>query len=495
MNEHKNFIDNTIEENRYTDPNSSLGRIAFGTLFYQPLIESYIKNAYARNTGSAMYNAINNGGFYSNYTFLGGNTIFGGEGSFLRKIPGIKKLYANSSLDFHKQFFNIRGNTSFNYINPKQNTRNYVTSGGVKNANDMLESGFGFGKKYNFTEKDRFLYNNFYGKNKNNTNNVAETMYENIMEKLSRRRHSNNIASSNKINNKEFIKMINAKSDEFFKYVDNNKNIDYKKASELTSGILSRKELKNIDFSKSSAKNELINTFKEKINLIQSNKNMSLYELLKDNKYVKILNNEINNIIGNATELTDSQIARLSEEVFADTLDSNKIKNIFAKNGIQGLREQTIISLKMKLDDDIYNLVKETADKVTKIGTKTKIGGIVDTILGNKAGMFLTGALGGPVGIGIQVALGVASAISVAHQEKSINDFVNNSMSNYNNYDFIESEQGITSLGSHYAINQSNYQDYSNIVSNRNISKNSLRDIDPIQIDSQLSDSKNFTIF
>ena len=197
----------------------------------------------------------------------------------------------------------------------------------------------------------------------------------------------------------------------------------------------------------------------------------------------------------NATELTDSQIARLSEEVFADTLDSNKIKNIFAKNGIQGLREQTVISLKSKLDDDIYNLVKETADKVTKIGTKTKIGGIVDTILGNKAGMFLTGALGGPVGIGIQVALGVASAISVAHQEKSINDFVNNSMSNYNNYDFIESEQGITSLGSHYAINQSNYQDYSNIVSNRNISKNSLRNIDPIQIDSQLSDSKNFTIF
>jgi hypothetical protein len=493
MNEHKNFIDEQINDNQYIDPNYSIGRVAFGSLVYQPLIESYIKNAYSRNTGSAIYNAINNGGFYSNYTFLGGNTIFGGEGSFLRKIPGIKKLYANSNLDSHKQLFNIKGNTSFNYINPKQNTRNYVTSGGIKNANDMLESGFGFGKKYNFTDKDRFIYNNFYGKNKiNSSKNIQEEMSKNIYEKIK----SKNYITNNVLNNPKDIEIFNKRVDVFFKSINNKKKINQGKAFLLTRDILSEDELKSIDFSKSNVKEDLINIVKEKSNLINSNSKISLYDLFKDHDSVKSRANIIDKIVGESKELSGKQIEILSEDIFNFHYEDKVIKNIFKKREIQGLKESIIPSLSNDvLDELIVNNVKETAEKISKIGVSGKFSGVIDTLLGNKAGMFLTGALGGPVGIGIQVALGVASAISVAHQEKSINDFVNNSMSNYNNYDFIESEQGITSLGSHYAINQSNYQDYSNIVSNRNISKNSLRDIDPIQIDFKLSDSKNFTIF
>ena len=109
--------------------------------------------------------------------------------------------------------------------------------------------------------------------------------------------------------------------------------------------------------------------------------------------------------------------------------------------------------------------------------------------------MFVAGALGGPIGIAIQVALGVASAISIVHQENSVNNYIEDRMANYNDYDYIESNMGESSINSHYSINNSNYNDYIKISTNKNVSKNALREIDPIKVDSQLSDSKNFTIF
>lgn len=476
MNEHKNFIDNTIEENRYTDPNSSLGRIAFGTLFYQPLIESYIKNAYARNTGSAMYNAINNGGFYSNYTFLGGNTIFGGEGSFLRKIPGIKKLYTNSNLDSHKQLFNIKGNTSFNYINPKQNTRNYVTSGGIKNANDMLESGFGFGKKYNFTDKDRFLYNNFV---KSDNTDIRSSMIRGIRKQLK------------STVTKDFYSRRALELSKVEDIVNQSKKLDGDGIKSVLHKVFNKEEIDSINLSSSNAKEEILNLIKRERNIVEANKNYKIYDLFKDNDLAKSTIENINSIIENSSELNKKQLKQLSK--ILDIKDIKKISKIYKTAGKEGIYGQALYSVLG--DEAIEESIEGTIKKISSAATRSKIVSILDGVLGSKVGMFLTGALGGPIGIGVQVALGVASAISVAHQEKSINDFVNNSISNYNNYDFIESEQGISSLGSHYAINQSNYQDYSSIVSNRNISKNSLRDIDPIQIDSQLSDSKNFTIF
>lgn len=481
MNEHRNYIDNNINNNMYEDKDYTLGRIAFGSFVYNPLTDSYIKNAYARNKGIAFYNAVNNGGFYSNYTFMGGNAIFGGEGSFLRKFPLINKLYKKTKFGEHSVLTNINKRTGFHYINPSKNNARYVTDGYISNSNDILESGFGFGKKYNFTDKDRFLYNNFVSNVK--AKDISTEMTNNIKNELK------NIYLGKGINNfsNDYIKQL----DELEKLVNGKKIIKKDEISNTIYNFLKNKGIDNVEFGTKNSKEQILNIIRKERNIIDSGKNYKLYDLFKEHDAVKNVVDNINSIVGDSTELNRTQLKKL-KKIFKK-YDYKKISNFFKEGGKEFLYEKALFGV---VDDKIIkDTIESTVNTISHVTTKSKLVNVFDTLLGNKVGMFVAGALGGPIGIAIQVALGVASAVSVVHQENSINNYIEDRMANYNDYDYIESNMGESSINSHYSINNSNYNDYIKISTNKNVSKNALREIDPIKVDSQLSDSKNFTIF
>lgn len=493
MNEHRNYIDNNINSNRYEDDDYTLGRIAFGSFVYNPLIDSYIKNAYARNKGIAFYNAVNNGGFYNNYTFMGGNTIFGGEGSFLRKVPLINKLYEKTKFGEHSVLTNVNKRTGFNYINPSKNNARYVTDGYISNSNDILESGFGFGKKYNFSDRERFIFNNYidgdiykeYKAGKIAKNELIDYINGNIV---------NDIKNNTKIFDKYNLDKLQKQSTNITRYFEKNKNISSETVEKITKGIFTKDEIEMFNFNNKLDRNKFLNEFKKRSNIIESNNIFNPYEMLSKERSIKNAHNRIEKIISNSPKLTDEMANRI-EELLGYSLEKEEIIKIFDNKGKFGLKQEISKQFVKSYPEMISKYSKSIIEKMDKI---TKVKGVkkaADLMIGNKVGMFVAGALGGPIGIAIQVALGVASAVSVVHQENSINNYIEDRMANYNDYDYIESNMGESSINSHYSINNSNYNDYIKISTNKNVSKNALREIDPIKVDSQLSDSKNFTIF
>lgn len=495
MQEHKGYIDENMQEHRYEDEDTTLLRSVLGIGVINPIFESSIKNAYARNNGTALYNAINNGGYYSNYTIMGGHTIFGGEGSFLRKVPGIKKLYKKTAPGEHSRIFDIKNDFGFQYIDAAKNNDSYKTVGKIE-ANDMLESGFGFGTKYNFTKTDKTIFNNFLQDLPANELRNEQELTGYIEESI-RKTLSDNFFYGKEIDNKSLNKIDLEKADKkFMEFINVKEPLNYnEKVIEMTEGILTKDEISKINFNKKNAKEELTKVFKNKINKMKIEKNSQLIPMLSETENAKKIFNKIDKIVDGADVLNDAQLKKLSSMFDNDIVDYgvNVINDIFQKEGVAGIKEKALhlAFVEGGLDD----LAAATAKNIVKATKISKGKMILDTMLGNQLGMFVAGAIGGPAAIAAQVALAVASSVSIAHQENSINEYTASRLANYNDGDFLESEKSVQSLNSHLAISSSNYQDFGSVLANKNISKNSLREIDPINVDNSLADSKNFTIF
>lgn len=143
-------LNEELEQYKYEDKDTTLIRSAMFGFVVNPLLDSAVKNAMAKGSGLAMYNALRNGGIYSQYTFLGGHTLFGGEKSFLKKIPGIKNIIKETSAK-HSKIFGL-GNFNFSYISPINNKKYFTDFArtGIKDPSSLLETGYGFGTKLTF---------------------------------------------------------------------------------------------------------------------------------------------------------------------------------------------------------------------------------------------------------------------------------------------------------------------------------------------------------
>lgn len=509
--ENKKYIDQYIAENEYNDPNNNLSRTAFASLVYQPLLESTVKNAYAHNKGIALYNAMNNGGYYSNYTFLGGNFIFGGENEILKKIPGLKNLYDNKKIINHSNYFKKDGKFGPQFISGSYNKNYYETKGFAKDFNDVFESGFGFGRKYNFNHNDKTVFNILMQRDDTFSNNMKNLkgMSSDEIKSAFLDYSEDVLKGKNTIISK---KMDYDKIQKTFDLAINEKGeIDIRTIKKITEGILTEDEINSISLKKSKGKKQLKKMFNQRITQMRNNSDIDLLNFFGQSEKVKKAFSSIDDIFGDSKGITEEIAKKLTNEFgenFFDVYDN--LNDIFNKNGVNGIKEVVLrgmISQGEKFDDIIDPIAKKifnhlnlnTAKKITMFGGKISfdfsLKNIANKFFGNSMAMVITGAMSGPIAAAVQVALGVASTLSIVHQENTINNAISNRLVNYDSNDFIDSYKGDEALQSHYAINQSNYIDFQNIITNRNISKNALRSIDPIEIDQTLSDNKNFTIF
>ena len=144
-----------MAEYEYRDHDTTLVRSAITGLVANPLLESYVKNQYAKNTGLNVFNAIRNGGYYSSYTALGGNALFSGSvgqslNTVLNKIPFVGTKFKAKGVSPDTTFTQFK-NGEFGYKNPEGITEGYRLYGDqfIKDdpASKIFESGIGYRQK------------------------------------------------------------------------------------------------------------------------------------------------------------------------------------------------------------------------------------------------------------------------------------------------------------------------------------------------------------
>lgn len=406
-------IDNNIQNNYYENPYHTGKRTLANVLVAQPLIDSYVRSSYAKKTGLSFYHGLQTG-YYNNFTFAGGNAIFG-DGIF-SKIGST--MSRSKSSFFSKLPFS---NVGFQYINPEDSKKlKYFSDEVLKKHNgnqisDFIENGLGIAKDrrsfFNTLKKQGFQLSD------SEMNNFSLKM---LKEKISA--HVNSTTGENVI---RLAKSVGMEDDIFKAEV----------SVLLKNNRLKRWTAKKIAGSRASVE-------------------------------------DVSNIL--------KKIDSGDTKILAKAINIPKIKNLlqnnpnFSANTAKGLRSKV----------------------VEKITSEYAEMSIKESIASSNITRFLTGnLLTGPIGTIATMGLAVAGSVSLMHQEAAINNTIKTHFSNYKDYDFVRSDTSIQSLQSHSMISQSNAEDYVSIFRNHNVSKKYMKDIDPIEIDDNLSRSDNFTIF
>lgn len=132
-----------MELHRYEDKNNTGTRNFINMMIAQPLLNSYVKSSYAKKTGIAFYHGMETG-IFNNFTFMGGHNIFGGglfHPIFGKLTDGIKmepiKMFSKQF-----QFLNRKTTSGLGFFQEADNLTDHF----VDDADDLIESGFGFGK-------------------------------------------------------------------------------------------------------------------------------------------------------------------------------------------------------------------------------------------------------------------------------------------------------------------------------------------------------------
>lgn len=226
-------------------------------------------------------------------------------------------------------------------------------------------------------------------------------------------------------------------------------------------------------------------------NIIKLAKNLGLEDdvfkgeisaLLKNGRLKRWSAKELAGAKASTTDISNilKKIDANDADTLAKVIKLPKIKSLLEKNTV--FSQKTIEGLRSKVAEKMVSEYGEMS--------------IMETLSSNKVTRFLTGnLLTGPVGTIATMGLAVAGSVSLMHQEAAINNYIKTTFSNYKDYDFIQSDTAVQSLQSHSMMSQSNSEDYVSIFKNHNVSKKYMKDVDPVEIDDNLSRSDNFTIF
>lgn len=173
----------------------------------------------------------------------------------------------------------------------------------------------------------------------------------------------------------------------------------------------------------------------------------------------------------------------------------DKIKNI--KETIEDLKngKATYKSFINQVEKGTKESLRKKNFKIlTEIKKKTG-STLTSKIFGNKAMMTIAGATSNGPFMALEMALGVAGGIADNSTDEAIEMLVGHRSDFGMREENVVAEDNQIAFQSHFKISQSNNQDLEQIYARQNIAKRYLNDIDPVNIDADLSNKNNFLIF
>lgn len=410
-----------LEQNQYQSGGTTTMNAAY-FLFGNPLTDSAVVNAFAKTNSAAFEFALKTGSAYGNNTIMGGNFLYNSLYNF--NFFG-KKL--NLIRNINSASFNIGKGFNFNFISSgefEKDAGKFMTDvadiTGLDKGSDIIRSGWGIGRNYNDFIKS-----------------LNRTSYD-----LGDLSQTYNQYKNFKGNPKSVAKAIKRFSDadyqDFLKYVGTD---DLKTVGQLRIGARPK------------VKKNIIDAF---------------------DKYVSEAKN-IGIADWNSTNLSNSLRQHLTKISAESPNEIKKIADAFLKTG-------------KKLNSyQGGKVTKEVIEEIAeKAGTMFASRSTFEKIISSPFMRLATGAaisLPASVAIPFTVATTAIGTTASVGQEQAINNFINASLYNINDYDSYVSDESISSIYSASQIRDYNLQILTEAYSKVNTAERYLNDMDDISLD------------